>query len=614
MKHFFKLLLTANLLPLTVAAQQSDITFTEVNTPEEFAAALERLDPGIRLMSDFETVGDTGMMIDSDLVLDLNGHTLTCNKALCPRNNINFTVDDYSEGEQGSLIQGETSNLILKAVPGTVTINRGHLIGYDYGIKPVLSIERGGELVINGGLFTLGEHFHSYVISNESHTVINGGTIVGRDGFWAPVLTASNGVTDVYGGAIYAGNRTGAKAFETSIYEDENWESEAGTLNLPEGVIDGGAVVLDEKWAIPGTRYINYIIPEVAMVGATHYYTPGGETFALPVPDTYQEMPFVGWSRTADDKTNLLTEITPDMDENLQLHGVWRYTWIDDNVQTDFVPLSVSPAEGEVESLHTIVLNCESEIAIHDDMTHEALLTNALTGALVATGTLSNDWDEPNSVFITLSDEVTDGGNYRLFIKGGAFGDADYYYSEYEEGRCNPNLTYNYTIKRKPSTGADTVETDPADGSTVTSLHVIRISYPDESNVMSNYNDEPLQLFDQTGNIVAEISSEEVGNDPEQGNTMICTLPEEITAEGVYTLFVPAAFFAFDWWERECSEQRFSWTVVANPASVGQIANESEFDVYTLTGVRVIHAKQLSDTDTLAPGIYIANGKKLIIR
>ncbi|MDE5656001.1 MAG: hypothetical protein K2I19_02855 [Muribaculaceae bacterium] len=68
---------------------------------------------------------------------------------------------------------------------------------------------------------------------------------------------------------------------------------------------------------------------------------------------------------------------------------------------------------------------------------------------------------------------------------------------------------------------------------------------------------------------------------------MIINLPEEITAPGKYTMTIPEAFFAFDWWERDCSALTYSWTI--EQAGVSDIigVESAEAEYYSLQGVRI---------------------------
>jgi len=96
-----------------------------------------------------------------------------------------------------------------------------------------------------------------------------------------------------------------------------------------------------------------------------------------------------------------------------------------------------------------------------------------------------------------------------------------------------------------------------------------------------------------------------------EDNALLITLPEPILAASLYTMNVPEAFFAFDWWERDCSALTFTWSVTGT-LSVTMISGDGQQTpvIYDLQGRR-INATIAGD---LAKGIYIINGKKVVIR
>lgn len=561
-------------------------TWTDVSTASEFEQAIADLKEGVRLTADISSTSNAPILVDCGMILDLNGHALELNASLAHRGNDTFEIIDSSTGQTGSI--HSSTSILSCGTPGEVIIKGGSLISEGY--EGVIQIAKYGVVRIEGGTITAGGR--NRAIINQGHLLIAGGTIIGSDGYLSPVYTDCGeigfGVTEMTGGAVYAGNMSACNCFENSYWTD-GYEEEIGTTILPEGVHDGGAIVLDEKWAIPGTYFVNYHIPEGAEVqpNMTHYYTPG-ETIALPECNYFDNVPFAGWAASADDTDNLMTEIAADSRQNYQLYPVWKYLNIPDAVTPDFTPQTISPEPGsKVESIETITLGYGEDVTVelHEDATEFGYVMNLTTCEKVSTLSITTGgWT--GEVYITANPAVTANGNYVVFVPAGVFGNDDWYYDNYEDGRCNPDLRYNYTIHNAPQ-GTTPTEVDPADGSVVSSLSVIRITFPGETNVLNNYIDENIVITDESGDTVCEVDCFCVDSDETIENVMIINLPDEITAPGKYTMTIPEAFFAFDWWERDCSALTYSWTI--EQAGVSDIIGDesAEAEYYSLQGVRI---------------------------
>lgn len=571
---------------LAAATSMTAQNWTDVSTAAEFQSALSELKPEVRLTADITCETTDPLLVDCAMVLDLNGHSLDLQSSLIHRGVEVFEIVDNSEAGTGSVTSSKYT--IVCANPGEVIIRGGSFTSTSQ--YAVVSVEKYGVATIKGGQFKAQRHCRA--IHNKGHLLIDGGTIIGADRDLEPVYTEcgepGTGITEVKNGAIYAGNRTPSKCFDNSYWSDGE-EVEEGQTILPEGVYDGGAIVLDEKWAIPGTYYINYHVPEGAQVqpNYTHYFTPG-TAVALPECDYRDNVPYVGWSTSADDTDNFMKEIPADANRNYQLYPVWKYVNIPDGVTPDFVPESISPApDTQVESISEITLSYGEDVTaeLNENAEDFGYIINRTTGEKVSKITItSGGWT--GEVYLKAEPAVTTNGSYLVFVPAGVFGNDDWYYDDYLAGRCNPDLRYVYTIKNRPQ-GTTPTETDPVAGSTVSSLEKVTITFPGETNVLSNYIEEKITIKDADNNTVSEIDSFNVDSDPEKDNVMIITLPEPITAPGTYTMDIPEAFFSFDWWERDCSALSYTWTI--SNSSVNSIATEADslVEYFTPQGIRV---------------------------
>lgn len=589
------------LTPQMGIAQDTEPIFVDVSNATEFKAAIEDKASHIRIASDFTADDDNVYQLWGDLVIDLNSHQLTLANSISPRNTISLTIDDLSEAKTGS-IYCTGKYAITNYAEGYIYINNGTFDGGTTGFATICNLN--GECYIRGGRINATRYTNA--VQNNAKLYIEGGTIVGADSSaYSPIVTQSEGVTTMTNGAVYSGNKTHILCFETEYYDDPDWGYEGGTLNLPEGVVDGGAIVLDEKWAIPGTKYINYHLPADAQIyGNTHYYTPGS-AFELPVPDTYKDQPFIGWSKSSDSQENLITAVSEDMAENLELYPVWKYTSINADVTPDWKPNDITPAAGEVTSLKSFTLTFDDETGTFDEVAQTGYLKDLNTDTIVANLTFDFDWDEPAKVFVELDNEITEPGSYELYLPVGSFGDVDCYYSDCEYGRCNPDLRYKYIIKKVNNGETDNVETTPANGSTVDALETFILKFVDDECVFKSYSDITINLYDSDNNSVAIATMDDLSYCDAE-NEISVTLQQRITTPGTYTLNIPAGTFDVGTWDydRPSTELTFTYTI----SEIGNTELPINVEIDPADGSIVNELKRFVITFSDEDSIYVAYG------
>lgn len=622
MKHIFPIIaafmLTA-LLPgqanaslMSLNAGAAGQGAVEVSAYDQLLSYTDAFNEDLTLKVTADFTVEEFIHIPGKVNLDLNGHTLTLNGRFALTGSDIFTIEDSSEAKSGAIITNTKGVISVQGI-ATLYVKGGTFSaeGDVAGMYPLIENGDYSSVYVEGGYFSRPNN--SYAIQNEGNLMIQGGTFVAPKGFWALILTTSEGVTTIEDGAFYAANMSHATCFDTTYWSDGAGESEIATLILPEGIIDGGAVVISERWAIPGTYYINYALPENAqMQPGMHYYSPG-QAFPLPECDRMEGVPFAGWSKTEGVADNLLTEVTSDMAENLQLYPIWKYTAIADGVSIDLNPINCNPPSGsELDNLSSVTLfftdEEEMDIYINSELSTGACVQKMIWGIpeYFCGVNLSSSWD--GSVTASFEMPVDVSGEYRLFIPAGAIGNDDYEYSDYEEGRCNPDIFCTFKIvSDTPSTKGYT--TDPSDGDIVKSLGMIRFIFEDET-VMLSYDDSECVLTDAAGNYITAITYMNCNYD---GDDIVMELPSEITEPGTYYLTVPAGFFGYDWGEIPVAERTLSWTV-EDLTGVSEISCGRAVSVYDITGRIIIVKAEASDIRQLPAGIYIINGRKVKVK
>lgn len=574
---------------LVAATSLTAQNWTDVSTAAEFQSALSELKPEVRLTADITCETTSPLLVDCAMILDLNGHSLNLQSSIVHRGVEVFEIVDNSEAGTGAVTS--SSFAVTCSTPGEVIFRGGSFTSTSQ--YAVVSVEKYGVASIKGGVFKAQRHCRA--IHNKGHLLIDGGTIIGADGDLEPVYTECGepgyGITEVKNGAIYAGNRTPSKCFDNSYWSDGD-EIEEGQTILPEGVYDGGAIVLDEKWAIPGTYYINYHVPEGAQVqpNYTHYFTPG-TAVVLPECDYRNNVPYAGWSTSADDSEFFMKEIPADANQNYQLYPVWKYVNIPDGVTPDFLPESINPEPNtQVESIVEITLSYGEDVTaeLNENAEDFGYIINRTTGEKVSKITITTGgWT--GEVYLKAEPAVTTNGTYQVFIPAGVFGNDDWFYDDYKSGRCNPDLRYVYTIKNRPQ-GTTPTEVDPENGSTVSNLSKVTITFPNQADITYSY-DDIITIKDANGNTISEIDFFNIESDPEKDNVMIINLPEPISAPGTYTMDIPEGFFSFNWWESDCSALSYTWTIANSSVNSIVVEADSCAEYFTLQGIRVTNPR-----------------------
>ncbi len=288
------------------------------------------------------------------------------------------------------------------------------------------------------------------------------------------------------------------------------------------------------------------------------------------------------------------------------------YTIIDKEFN-DFAPTSVEPTPNSMEkvkSLSTLTLTFDKQPVINPNITDAVTVYDRTSRNQVATGTLSASG---NDVTVTLSEEIKTDGTYTVNIAEGAIGDEAYGSSSYTEGSCNAALSYGYIVSSE-EVKPQVVTIEPNEGE-VTSLKHFVLTWDNES-ADGNWNiTDQILLVDIDGNVVTSAGNIDIYCG-EEFNQMEFDLKEEVTEAGTYTLKIPAGRFLLgDMVDRESEAMEFEYTITDATGISSLFSDEtSSFNVYNVNGVKVMSTTDKAELGKLTKGLYIINGKKVIIR
>lgn len=212
-------------------------------------------------------------------------------------------------------------------------------------------------------------------------------------------------------------------------------------------------------------------------------------------------------------------------------------------------PISITPADqSEVESFTSATITFE------EDVTYDELIEVTIAqrnGLYYQKATVSVDGA---TVTVSAPEEITEAGTYAISVPAGAFSTAD--------GRTNEAFTTMFAIT-EPAGPADTfvyTSVVPADGSEVAELSSITVTYPQW--VCDYINETPFNVVDAESNVVTTASLTYNDN----WEDVVIVLEEPITAEGTYTITVPAGYiYSNEGYDPSAADKGVSNGAIYNP-------------------------------------------------
>lgn len=202
---------------------------TPVSTVDDLKAAVEAGE-NVVLQNDITTDETLKIPAGKEVIIDLNGKTVTSSKNFADANGGNLTLTGGTVKVTGvkTAVATATNN-------GSVVINGGTYINEKY---IVLEATTGGEVTVNDGTFTSQESVG--VALEKGRITINGGTFNAKDNF----VIGTNGTTDwgkneiTINGGVFNGNITSVGYIACGVYvaNNDTVNINGGTFNITDGV------------------------------------------------------------------------------------------------------------------------------------------------------------------------------------------------------------------------------------------------------------------------------------------------------------------------------------------------------------------------------------------
>lgn len=217
-------------------------------------------------------------------------------------------------------------------------------------------------------------------------------------------------------------------------------------------------------------------------------------------------------------------------------------------------------------------------------------------------------YDEITKVVLKVNPVVTDPEAYVLIIPENYF----IIGSEFST-YGNQLYTGTYYIGGEPTEGVELTVTP--EGGEVTNLTSIEITAPniEDANCMG---DEDITITDANDEVVYSITPFELSDasfDWDTWTFLGFVLEPNITEAGVYTLHIPAEFFVFSD-DSTSAALEVVYTLTTSGITSVAVEKADSYTVYSLSGVLVLKSADVNALSTLTPGIYVINGKKVLVK
>lgn len=555
---------------------------------------------------------------------------------------LGLTIDVLdAQGEKTSLTEASHYNVTIpeKLLVGTFTpwsgdlyVNEAEIFSYEVPFFHVESVTPadGSELIsLTGVTITFKEEIAE--ILNDSAAFINrdrtadairGNIVLNEDnksitiypksreinepGTYTLVIPAE-AITDVDG--HFNSELTFNYVITNGVTGDITISPKAGmVLSLKDFVLDFG-----ENVAIEWNCQENITITDAE--GKTVATVTGDDIHEEDMPDNYWENPYP------------LTKITINLPEAITKAGTYRLNIPEGRfnlgetgdsgnnamafnytVADTIRPVNVDPEPGtaehpaELPAITDITLTFDADMIVCDTVVTIQSLTSTDPATSLYNAFLRAEGK--NIIVSPMSREIPDAGTYVVIIPEGAVATAD-------KSKTNPELDYRYVVVAGETVN---VTIDPADGSTVKELKVFTIDLGAAGGLSYN-TQEKITITDAAGNVVAEATDANVEPvDPEawEESEWVITFPTAVTTAGEYVLTIPMDFFNVG--DVMNPVLHYHYTVDAGVSAITEVEAVAEgVTVYNLQGVPVLKSDNAADVKTLESGLYIVNGKKVII-
>lgn len=302
--------------------------------------------------------------------------------------------------------------------------------------------------------------------------------------------------------------------------------------------------------------------------------------------------------------------------ESVEVTELEDNTWLTIKFSAEFnrYDFTVSPAsESTVEMLDKITFSYSTGISLNwgGDPTTKIVIRDRegyFTYGEFTMNDIKYDLSDNKNMWIELETPITDAGNYVVDVPSGFF-----VLGEQFESSLNKHTLVYYEIKAASKDFK--LEVNPAGGNVTEIPAIIEFTATELSALACNFDMVPT-LKDANGNTYKV--SFAYPEDWNKWNAIDVVLADgAITADGTYTLTIPAGALYND---SDGNYSNLEDIVIVYIIGTGSgidsiVANAGgKVDIYTVNGVNVLRNADTAAVKALKKGLYIINGKKVMLK
>ena len=281
----------------------------------------------------------------------------------------------------------------------------------------------------------------------------------------------------------------------------------------------------------------------------------------------------------------------------------------------------------ELDEISRIVLTNDQNMEMNLAYSADKVQIQNLQGSVIYTFDTSKIEvaDDNKSITLVADPAFTTPGPCVVIIPKGFFSISD---EESGFSVFSKATTLSYNIKETEAPVEYTLYLESASiesGSVVKELSLVDLYFAEDSMVgFADQNNFPVYFTSETGAKAADepVAYATMEWDLDVFNMMHVYMTSDtngtkttLTENGTYSFVIPAGAIIDENSGNMNPELSFSYTVSKNVGidAVG-IDKASTFDVYNVNGVRVLRDADASDLNGLEKGIYIVNGRKIVVK
>ena len=268
---------------------------------------------------------------------------------------------------------------------------------------------------------------------------------------------------------------------------------------------------------------------------------------------------------------------------------------------TEPAVLTVSPeSETTLESLETVTFSCEGGIAINPEATDKITIYDMANRQEVASFAGDELVAAENALSIVLSEAITAEGNYNVNVPAGFF-------LLGKEKVANEATTVYYSAHE-----AIVIDVNPASGIVTEIPATIVVTAKNRGMIGNNYDIVPTLKDSENNSYKVTL---DIDWNLENNQLAIYLADGAITKAGTYTLTIPAGAIIGDS-ETDVNKEIVVVYTIATGDGIDNIVAQAggKVDVYTVNGTCVLRNADAAAVKALRKGLYIINGKKVMLK